>query len=106
MSFRSLRVSVPSAFVLLISVPAFAQVTSRLSGSVVDPSGSAIPGAAVDIYLPEGARPILSTTTTAEGIFAFTGVAAGNYDLVISANGFRKYTARAVPLTAAAETSL
>jgi len=83
-----------------------AQVTARLSGSIVDPTGLAVPAATVDIFLPGGARPILSTVATAEGLFAFTGVAAGTYDVVITAQGFRKYTERGVVLAAGQETSL
>jgi hypothetical protein len=86
----------------------FAQgsATSRLSGSVVDPSGLAIPTATVDVFMPGGVRPILSSTVTAEGLFAFTSVAAGTYDLTVTASGFRKYNARGVILTAGEETSL
>src|SRR5262249_55465543 len=82
------------------------QVTSRLTGTVVDQTGSAVPAAVVDIYLPEGAKPILSTAPTPEGIFALTRIAAGTYDITITATGFRKFTQRGVVLTAAAETSL
>ena len=83
-----------------------AQVTSRLTGSIVDPSGSAVPAAAVDIFLPGGAKPLLSSVTTGDGLFAFTGVSAGIYDVVVSAPGFRKSTNRGVVLTAGVETSL
>src|SRR5690242_6526571 len=83
-----------------------AQVTSRLSGTVVDQTGAAVPAATVDVLLPDGAKPILTTTTTTEGIFAFAGIPAGTYDVAIMAAGFRKSTQRNVVLTAAAETSL
>src|SRR5438067_32134 len=33
-----------------------AQVTSRLTGSVIDQTGAAVPGATVDVYLPGGAK--------------------------------------------------
>src|SRR4030088_714064 len=92
------------AFVLLC--PVSAQVTARLSGSVIDQSGSAVPIATVDVLLPGGAKPILTSNTTQEGLFAFSGVPAGTYDVVITANGFRKHSERGVVLTAAAETSL
>src|SRR5262249_32913101 len=60
----------------------------------------------VDVLLPNGAKPILTTNTTPEGIFAFTGIAAGKYDVAITANGFRKFTQRNVDLTPAAETAV
>src|SRR5437764_339481 len=102
--YARVSVAFTAAFVLTFSV--FGQVTSRLSGSVQDPSGAAVPAAVVDVYMPGGGKPILTTNTTAEGLFAFTGIAAGTYDVVITAPGFRKHTERGVVLTPAAETSL
>jgi hypothetical protein len=83
-----------------------AQVTSRLTGSVVDPSGSAIPAALVEVYLPGGAKPLLTMPTTGDGLFAFTGVNAGEYDVVVTAPGFRKATQRGVKLDAGTETAM
>jgi hypothetical protein len=83
-----------------------AQVTSRLTGSVVDQTGSSVPGATVEVYLPGGAKPLLTMPTTSEGLFAFSGVAAGTYDVVVSASGFRKHTDRGVVLTAGSETAM
>ena len=101
MRFRS---SVLAALVFASCLSA--QVTSRLTGSIADPSGAAVPNAAVDVFLPGGAKPLLSALTTGDGLFAFTGVAAGAYDVIISAPGFRKSTNRGVVLTAGLETSL
>jgi hypothetical protein len=91
----------------LLWVPvAPAQITSRLNGSVQDPSGAAVPAATVDVYLPGGAKPIASTNTTAEGLFQFVSIPSGTYDVVITAAGFRKHTERGVILTAATETAM
>ena len=100
--------SAGATFALAISVAGslLAQVTSRLTGTVVDQTGSAVPAAVVELYLPGGEKPVLSTTTTPEGIFSLTGIAPGTYDVNISAAGFRKSAQRGVVLTAAAETSL
>jgi len=83
-----------------------AQVTSRLTGSVTDPSGAAVPGAVVDVYLPGGAKPVVSMPTTSDGLFAFTSVPAGTYDVIVTAAGFRKQTERGVVLTAGVETAM
>ena|SRR5580698_5991993 len=83
-----------------------AQVASRLSGLVTDPTGAAVPGAKVDLFLPGGEKPLRSTVTTGDGIFAFSGTPAGNFDIVVSAQGFKKYTDRGVVLDAGMETSL
>ena len=83
-----------------------AQITSRLTGAVVDPTGSAVPAAVVEVYLPGGTKPLLTAPATGDGLFAFTGVGAGTYDVVVSAPGFRKHTDRGVVLTAGEETPL
>ncbi|MBM3811410.1 MAG: hypothetical protein FJW20_07210 [Acidimicrobiia bacterium] len=84
----------------------FAQVSGRISGSVTDASGSAIPAAAVELFLPGGASPLLSTTTTSDGLFTFTGVRPDYYDLTITAPGFGKQRLRAIKVDAATELSL
>jgi hypothetical protein len=94
------------AAVLVFAGLLAAQITSRLTGSVVDTSGLAVPGATVDVFLPGGKQPILSTVTTAEGLFAFTEVSAGTYDVLVSFKGFKKSTERGVVLVAGTEMSL
>jgi outer membrane receptor protein involved in Fe transport len=101
---RSIFVSV--FLTLFLGVSLFGQVTARLSGAIVDQTGSAVPSATVDVLLPGGSKPILTMTSTAEGIFSFTGIPAGTYDVVITANGFRKFTQRGVVLTPATETAI
>src|SRR5215510_1840290 len=72
MSNRRFAASVILALALLTTSLTFGQVASRLSGNVKDASGAAVPGATVDVYLPGGEKPILTQTTTADGLFAFT----------------------------------
>src|SRR5262249_40426310 len=60
----------------------------------------------VDILLPGGTSPIISSTTTADGLFAFIGVPPGNYDVVVTASGFRKATERGGVLEAGKELAL
>jgi hypothetical protein len=83
-----------------------AQDTGRLSGSVVDPSGSAIPAAKVELYLAGGQSPVLSTVTTTEGRFSLIGIRPGTYDITIEAAGFRRQTLRAIEINPGRETSL
>ena len=86
-----------SRFPMLIALAAIltgvtlAQVTGRLSGSVVDPSNAVISGATVELMLPGGNRAIFSATTTADGLFNIIGVPAGAYHLVVSAQGYKKH---------------
>jgi len=100
------RVTGAAFFALALSCAAIAQVNARLTGSVVDPSGAAVPGATVEVFLPGGAKPIQSMSTTADGIFAFTSVPAGQYDVSVTANGFRKAVQRGVTLQAGQETPI
>ena len=55
----------------------------QLSGTVVDPSGAAIPGATVQVESPNGA--VLATAQSGvNGAFTIPGLAAGDYRLVVS----------------------
>ena len=92
-------------FVLFVA-SGFAQVTGRLSGSVTDSSGAAIPNATVNLLLAGGAKPVLTTVTTSEGLFSFTNVRPEKYDLTIESSGFLKYSLRGVKIDPARETSL
>jgi hypothetical protein len=96
-------------FLILLSVlsaSCLAQVTGRLSGSVTDASGAAVPNATVNLLLAGGAKPLLSTVTTADGLFSFTNVRPEFYDLSIESKGFLTYTLRNVKVDPARETSL
>src|SRR5450755_4579842 len=83
-----------------------AQVSGRLTGSVADASGAAVAGAAVNLLLPGGSKPVLATVTTPEGLFSFTGVRPTSYDLVVESKGFLRYSLRRVKVDPARETSL
>ena len=80
-------------------------MAGRISGSVTDSSGAAVPGADTRLLLPGGAKPVLATQTSAEGIYRFTGVAPGSYDLTVEARGFSQFTSRGVKVDPARETA-
>src|SRR5262245_50923192 len=103
---RKLTVGVSVFLALCLGVSLFGQVTARLSGAIVDQTGSAVPSATVDVLLPGGSKPILTMASTPEGIFSFTVIPTGSYDVLITANGFRKFTQRGVVLTPATETAI
>jgi hypothetical protein len=96
---------VVAAFVAL-TVSVYAQATGRITGSVVDATGAMVPGAAVKVYLQGGARPVLETSTTAEGLFHMVGVRPTAYDIAVEATGFLKSVLKEVKVDAARETSL
>ena len=100
------RVHVFPACLALMAGSCLAQVTGRISGSVTDSSGAAIPNATVNLLLPGGAKPVLATVTTPEGLFSFTNVRPIAYDLTVESKGFLKYTLRGLKVDPARETSL
>ena len=80
-----------SAFLLVLFFSIFASaqvVNGRLTGSVVDPSGAAIPKAMVSLVLHGGERTLLSTLTSNDGTFAIESVRPELYDVVVEASGF------------------
>lgn len=93
-------------FLTLGAVSVYGQATGRLTGSVIDPSGAAVPNAVVDLLMPNGDKPLLSTTTTTGGLFAMTGVRTGTYKLAVTAKNFAPYTADRVVIDASRETAL
>ncbi|PWU12456.1 MAG: hypothetical protein C5B51_00575 [Terriglobia bacterium] len=89
---------------LLWSLPAFAQLSGRIAGSVVDSSGAAVLGATVNLFLAGGAKPLLITTTSSDGLYNLLGIRPADYDLSVEARGFLKTTIRGITVDAARET--
>ena len=52
----------------LFAALGFAQVNGRIAGSVVDPTGAAVPNATVEVKLPGGAQAILASKTNEAGL--------------------------------------
>src|SRR5260370_10622479 len=80
-----------------------AQLSGRVTGSVMDVSGAAIAGAEVRMYMPGGTNPLLSTTTSADGSFHFIAVRPSDYDISIEAARFVKSTLRGIAVDVARE---
>jgi hypothetical protein len=90
-----MRISLRLAFGLLAAlltfsgVAAHAQFNASLSGSVLDSTQAAIPGATV--VLTNDATQIKQTVqSTAEGTYQFSELGPGNYSLTVTAKGFQK----------------
>ncbi len=80
-----------AAFLLLglaSSLPA-QEITGNISGTITDPSGGGVPDA--NVVVTNTATGIeRSTTTTSAGIFFFTNLPVGDYQLAVSKSGFKK----------------
>ena len=59
-----------------------------LQGTVVDPAGSAIPGATVELL--SSARVMAKAVSARDGSFRFPDIAPGNYEVRVTLTGFRQ----------------
>jgi hypothetical protein len=88
----------------LLTLPtASAQFSGRITGSVVDASGAAVPDAAVELYIAGGQKPLLSVKTSADGLYNFIGLRPTEYDISVNAPGFVKATIRGIIVDPARE---
>ncbi len=74
---------------LAVCSGASAQVTGgTISGSVTDPSGSAVPGASVSI-LNRAKGESRTATSNDNGFYSVPNLTPGNYDVMVSLAGFK-----------------
>lgn len=96
----SLRGAVLAAIaaVALVAVSARAQITTgRISGTVTDPSGAVISGAAVTAT--NASTGVVSRTTTdSAGHYSFLSLPAGNYNVSATHAGFATFVLSGIPL--------
>ena len=91
---------------LLFGCSLYAQVNGRLTGSVVDPSGAAVPKASVSLLLHGGKRALFSTTTGTDGQFSVQSIRPERYDVTVDAAGFQPYKLENVKIDPARSTDL
>jgi hypothetical protein len=74
-----------------------AQDTAQITGTVTDPSGAAVADAQVTLTsVAQGTTR--TATANSSGDFLFAAVPVGVYNLVVSAQGFKKYEAKGIVL--------
>ncbi len=78
----------------------FAQVSGSISGFVRDPSGAAIPGAAVTARSAEQ-QLTRNSTTDGTGFFNILAIPSGTYDITTAADGFERQVQHGVRLSLA-----
>jgi len=72
---------------LLCTVPVWGQATTTLTGSVLDPSGAAIPNATITIE-NQGTKASREVVSDAQGLYAFYQVTPGPYRVIARSPGF------------------
>src|ERR1700730_8631637 len=90
-------------FALLFSLPLAAQkITGTIRGTVTDPSGAVVAGARVTVTNVHNAAT-RTATTGAEGLYAFTDLEPGVYDVRVSHPKFRESITKGVELNVSSE---
>ena len=85
---------------LMLPLAARAQDTGYISGTVVDKSGAAVVGAQVVLTNVAGSLT-RTTTSNADGAYVVSGLPGDTYNLVVTAQGFQKFSVQKIVLTVA-----
>ncbi|WP_031496341.1 TonB-dependent receptor [Bryobacter aggregatus] len=80
-------------------------LTGKLSGTVLDGSGSVVSGAEVSVTNLQTSQSRIAKTDD-EGYFVFNELLPGEYRLSVTAAGFKRYEQRSISLTATERVSL
>ena len=98
-AYGLLAVLLPALFLVATAPPAAAQVLyGSVVGTVTDPSGAVVPGAAVTLTSKQ-IGVTKSDKTDEGGRYSFVNVLPGNYDVSVSAAGFKAFVAQGLDVT-------
>lgn len=81
----------------LLVVPAFAQSTATLAGTVKDPTGAVLPGATVVVH-NNGTGVNRTITSDSAGQYVIPSLQPGDYNVTVSAPGFSRFTVKSYVL--------
>jgi Carboxypeptidase regulatory-like domain/TonB-dependent Receptor Plug Domain len=76
--------------VCLCALPALAQNSGSISGTVVDPQGAVIPGATVQAVDQAKGNVVIETVTGADGLFDLQPLQPSTYTIVVKAKGMKE----------------
>jgi hypothetical protein len=82
------------------------ELNATLTGTVSDPSGALVPGAAVLVHSEETGADVRTVVTGDTGSFNITNLTAGRYTVTVSNAGFQTYIAKDVILNVAEKHTL
>jgi len=83
----------------LMSLAAFGQVTSSLSGTVTDPNGAVVSGATVTVKNAASGSEF-KTVTSNQGTYTVPSLGAGSYIVIVAVSGFKSVTLQGVEIDA------
>jgi len=87
------------ALCLLCAALSAQVISSSVKGTLVDPTGAAVPGATCTLT-NQATGAAITTTSAADGAFTFPNVLAGTYSLKVQATGFKILETRNIVVTA------
>jgi hypothetical protein len=79
------------ALLLVIAPGAWGQDNATINGTVLDPSGAAVPNSTITLTNPATGQ-VRQTVSNSAGAYRFANVGVGTYTLITSVSGFQKYT--------------
>ncbi|MDQ2711599.1 MAG: carboxypeptidase-like regulatory domain-containing protein, partial [Acidobacteriota bacterium] len=103
-----LKLSVAFLLALTITLPAWSQseaVSAQLSGTVQDQNGATVPGAKVSLSNPDVGF-VREVTTADNGLYTFTLIPPGNYELRVEKTGFNAFLQSNIVLAVGQASSL
>ncbi len=83
----------------LFAVSAYAQFKASVQGTVMDPQGTAVPGAKVTVT-NQDTGVVRDTVASAEGFYRISELPPGKYTVTVEAAGFKKSTSKDVAVEA------
>lgn len=98
MCWRRCSVAMLIAFLLIFAPRSFAQISATLSGTVTDPSGGAVSGAAVTVQNVETGA-VRTTTTGHAGRYEVFALPIGQYEVRVAKAGFAETIRTGIRLT-------
>jgi hypothetical protein len=92
-----IRTLVTLSLVACLSIAAFGQSLTSLNGSIVDPTGAAVPGASITLTNTEN-NSKRESTSDASGKYSFLAVPPGSYRLLAKKTGFSDISVQQIRL--------
>ena len=96
-----MRILVVTLCALLFAAAAFPQAgNGTITGTITDPAGAVVAGAAVEVRNTETGQ-VFPTVSTSTGAYTATPLPPGSYSVTVSVSGFKKYVRTSLSLASA-----